>query len=151
MSGMWNTANIHDKNVSVGYYMPRIMFTCPEYFCSTGYKQYHQRYSNHDKIVVWKCIWSYLFQFLTVFNDKKTEIRGNMYKNTRVLTSIVGLFCNRLQPVFLWSLIYSTFEKTLTGTAKNQSFNRPLVRSFAVMVTVWLPVVCGPMEWALKH
>ena len=43
--------------------------------CSTSYKQYNPCYSDHEKIMVSKCIWSYLSQFLTVLDEPRAEFK----------------------------------------------------------------------------
>ena len=43
-----------------------------------------QTHSDHDKIVASKCIWSYLSQFLTVFDEPRNGIDGNKHENTGV-------------------------------------------------------------------
>jgi hypothetical protein len=64
--------------------LPWIMSNCTQYFCSTRYKQYNHNYSNHNKILTSKCIWSYLSQFLTIFDDPGSEIDGIMCEGVGV-------------------------------------------------------------------
>ena len=57
-------------------------------------------YKSHKKVFVQKWIWLYLSQFLTVFDEPKTQLNVinvvTMVCNTRDRST----YCNRLKPVF---------------------------------------------------
>jgi hypothetical protein len=55
-------------------YLPWIMSNCAQHFCSTNISST----TNHDTILTSKCIWSYLSQFSTVFDNPGSEIDGIM-------------------------------------------------------------------------
>ena len=54
--------------------MSLMVSTYAQNICSTSYKQYNRIHSDHAKIVALKCIWSYLSQLLTIFDDPECEI-----------------------------------------------------------------------------
>ena len=64
--------------------MSWMVSNCTQNFCSTRHKQYNQSHSDHDKVIASKCIWSYLSQFFTFFNEPGSEIDGNKHGNTGV-------------------------------------------------------------------
>ncbi|KAF8235999.1 hypothetical protein L208DRAFT_1253738, partial [Tricholoma matsutake] len=41
----------------------------------TTYKQYNQCYADHKNIMVSKCIWSYLSQFLTILDEPRAKFK----------------------------------------------------------------------------
>jgi hypothetical protein len=86
--------------------LPWIMSNCVQYFCSTRYKQYNHNYSNHNKILMTKCIWSYFSQFSTVFDDPGSEIDGIMLKVRGYNSHDVYIGYNRFRPVFIGSIIF---------------------------------------------
>jgi hypothetical protein len=95
----------------------------------------------YNKILIQKCIWLYLGQFLTVFDDPGIEFTA-LY---------VGTWYNiRSHDKTGLLRFYDNFQKRKTAnwTAKDQSINRPLVRSFPVQfspVSVFFSVLwTGP-------
>ena len=95
----------------------------------------------YNKILVQKCIWLYLGQFLSVFDDPGIEFTA-LYVETWYNIR----FHDKTGP----NRFYDNFQKRKTAnwTAKDRSINRPLVRSFPVQfspVSVFFSVLwTGP-------
>ena len=57
-------------------------------------------YRSHKKVFVQKWIWLYLSQFLTVFDEPKTQLKVINVVTTVRNTRDRSTDCNRLKPVF---------------------------------------------------
>ena len=57
-------------------------------------------YKSHKKVFVQKWIWLYLSQFLTVFDEPKTQLKVINVVTTVCNTRDRLTDCNRLKPVF---------------------------------------------------
>ena len=95
----------------------------------------------YNKILVQKCIWLYLGQFLSVFDDPGIEFTALYVETWYNIRSH-----DKTGPL----RFYDNFQKRKTAnwTAKDRSINRPLVRSFPVQfspVSVFFSVLwTGP-------
>ena len=91
----------------------------------------------HKKVFVPKWIWLYLSQFLTVFDEPKTQLKV-INVVTRACNARDRLTsCNRLQPVFEWFL--NIFEMRQLATEitrnlgnRNRKIDRTMVRFSSV-------------------
>jgi hypothetical protein len=82
-------------------------------FCSTSYKQYNQCYPDHKEVMVLKCIWSYLSQFLTLLDEPRAEFK--------VIRRVImwNSSCDHLTSPFVVNGVVQ-ISKTLTLTTTDQ-------------------------------
>src|SRR5271168_1756603 len=92
--------------------MSWMMSNCTPHFVAhaTSYKQYIQCYSDHKRIILLKCIWSYLSQFLIVLDEPRPEFKviGRVIRWNSSRDRITGL--NQFKLVFCGYQCFSNLK-----------------------------------------